>query len=424
MSEIPRTLERVQFAPGAKVFREGEPGSCAYLIEKGRIEISSINHGQKIVVSELGPGEMFGEMALIDNQKRSATATVLEHAEMIALDRAQFESKIQVADPVLHMLLRVVLKRFRWAMRKALSKERLHMTGETTNTGQTMLFDAARNEAIRQIRMEHDLNEALRDGQFALHYQPIVTTSDLKIAGFEALIRWNHPERGFLQPAEFISSAEDSRLIAPIGDWVMYQACADLARIHEAMPAGARRPFMTVNVSSRQIHHLAKSDKLAASIRVTGVQPEDIKLEFTESLLIESPELASQALNDIKKSGVHFAIDDFGTGYSSLSYLQRFPLDVLKIDRSFVASMVDDPDSRQIVKAIMGLSRGLGIEVVAEGIESKEALHMLTEMGCDFVQGFLMSRGVPIEEAIELMRGDKGYLALQTPDGKLLTSVS
>jgi len=313
------------------------------------------------------------------------------------------------------MLLRVVLKRFRWAMRRALSKERMHMTGEMGDSGQTLVFDEARSEAIRQIRMEHELNEALRGDQFELHYQPIIATADMGIAGFEALIRWRHPERGLLQPAEFIASAEDSRLITPIGDWALTQACADLARLHSCQPADARRLFMTVNVSSRQIQHLANSDHLVNSIRDTGVRARDLKLEFTESVLIESPELASRALDDIKQSGVHFAIDDFGTGYSSLSYLQRFPLDVLKIDRSFIANMVDNSDSHQIVKAIMGLSRGLGIEVVAEGIETTTALRALIEMGCDYVQGFLMSRAVPIDEALALIGSDSGFAGLLEP---------
>ena len=406
-----RQLERVQFGRGTKIFREGEPGSFAYLVEKGKVEISAVNHGQKIVISTLGEGELFGEMALIDNLKRSATATAIEDTDVITLDRAQFDNKIGTADPVLHLLLRVVLKRFRWALRKALDNDRMNLTGQFSVSGQTAIFDETRDEAIRQIRLEQDLQIGLSKEQFELHYQPILATCDQRIVGFEALIRWRHPDRGMVSPAEFIPAAEDSNLIIPIGQWVLEQACADLARLQAAQPPNDTPLFMAINVSARQIQDLAKKEPLIKAMRLAGIKPEHVKLEFTEGVLMDSPELANQALAEIKQTGVTFAIDDFGTGYSSLSYLHRFPLDVLKIDRSFISQMVDDHHSRQIVRSIIGLSKGLSMDVVAEGIETRESLEMLTTMGCDFLQGFLASRAVPIEEALAMVASGVNLLA-------------
>ncbi|MEM9056510.1 MAG: EAL domain-containing protein, partial [Pseudomonadota bacterium] len=167
--------------------------------------------------------------------------------------------------------------------------------------------------------------------------------------------------------------------------------------------------FMTINVSSVQIQHLAHKQQLTRAIEAAGVRAGDIKLEFTESALIESPEQAAQALDDLKQAGVNFAIDDFGTGYSSLSYLQRFPLDVLKIDRSFITDLATNAESRQIVKAIMGLTKGLSMEVVAEGIESADTLGLLVDLGCDFVQGFMLSRPVQLDDALVLVKTDRDY---------------
>lgn len=413
-----RNYERNRIARGTRIFREGEQGGFAYLIERGSVEISSMKNGSKIVLDTLKDGEMFGEMALIDYRNRSATATALEDTDVIPFDRAQFEKIIESADPILNMLLRVVLKRFRWALQQVLEKERFMLTGEYNPGGQTQVFDAARNQAILQIKLDRDIRYALQNQEFLIYYQPILETHSHRIAGFEALIRWNHPVKGQIPPSDFVSAAEESDLIVPIGQWILEQACSDLRKLQDTdgdPSPGAPPLFMTVNVSPRQIAHLGNTEVLRKILHDAGIKPGHLKLEFTESMLIHSPELAARALADIQKLGVSLAIDDFGTGYSSLSYLHRFPLDVLKIDRSFINMMTKDNGSRQIVEAIMGLSKGLSLQTVAEGIESLESLAMLKALGCDYIQGYIASKPVPLSAALDLVRNRTDLLASHSP---------
>ncbi|NNF52592.1 MAG: EAL domain-containing protein, partial [Gammaproteobacteria bacterium] len=396
--------KRKTYEAGEIIFREHEEGDFAYFIESGNVELSASNQGKKIVLTSVGPGELLGEMAIIDKFTRTATATALEKTVAIPIDSKAVQKKITSSDPMTHMLLRVVVERFRWALRRVLDSERLYTDGTLTLGAIDTKYEKARDYAINRIKLEQDLKEALDDEQFSLHYQPIVDAKSGVIAGFEALIRWEHPEQGLVSPADFIPAAEDTGLILPIGKWVLEQACRDLPRFQKvfarSLPDMAPL-FMSVNVSPRQIEDLAEAGALVAALKTSGIHPSRIKLEITEELLIHSPELAKHALNNIKNAGVDLAIDDFGTGYSSLSYLHSFPLDVLKIDRAFVNSMTKDKKSMQIVEAIVGLSRALGLKVVAEGIEDAGTLKIIRKLGCDYFQGYFASRPLPVDKMIQ-----------------------
>ena len=395
--------QREFFPKGTKIFREGEPGTYAYLIEKGKVEISAATKGARIEINTLGPGDLFGEMALIDNHSRSATATALEDTRVIPLEKSALESKISKSDPVLHMLLRVVLERFRWALRRVLDRERLLSTGALGGEEQDKLYEEAKEQAVNQLRLEQDLNEAIEKQQFQVHYQPIVDSNTGVVAGYEALTRWLHPKHGYVSPMEFIEAAEDSGLIIPLGLWILEKACEDLKRFQRAVDESGesdRTLFMSVNVSPRQLQQLTSDGTFVRIINETGVDPANLKLELTEALLIQSPEVAAIALARLKETGVQLAIDDFGTGYSSLSYLHRFPFDVLKIDRAFINSMVTEKKSKQIVVAIMGLAHGLGLKVVAEGIEDQNTADMVKEWRCEFMQGYFFAKPKPAPEIL------------------------
>lgn len=386
------------------IFREHEDGDFAYFIESGNVELSAKNQGKKIVLTNVGPGELLGEMAIIDKFTRTATATATEDTVAIPIDSKAVQNKIGSSDPMTHMLLRVVVERFRWALRRVLDSERLYSDGTMTLAQIDTRYEKARDYAINRIRLEQDLKEALNGNQFELHYQPIVDTKSGTIAGFEALIRWQHPERGLIQPVDFIPAAEETGLIVPIGQWVLERACRDLPKFQKVFSRNLpdEEPlFMSVNVSPRQIEDLAEAGALLAALRRTAIHPSRIKLEITEELLIHSPELAQRALGNMKDAGVDLAIDDFGTGYSSLSYLHSFPLDVLKIDRAFVNSMTKDQKSMQIVNAIVGLSRALGLKVVAEGIEDVGTLKHIRKLGCDYFQGYFASRPLPLDKMVK-----------------------
>lgn len=400
-------FHRKTYPPGARIFREGEPGQDAYLIERGRVEISANRQGADFFIASLGPGELFGEMALIDNQVRTATATALEQTEVASISRDQLQKKMEKADPVLALLLRVILKRLRWSLHRVLEHEPgVVGAEEQISTEQDRVLKNARDHAISQIKLVEELELAIKRRDFELYYQPIVSCQDGHTAGFEALIRWRHPERGLLFPMNFINTAEDTGLIVPMGLWALEQACWDLLRLQEAAPPtrSRRSPlFVSVNLSASQLQNADEVSRLIDVLKKVGTDPASVKLEITESLLIENPDLSSRVLSELKELGVTLAIDDFGTGYSSLSYLHRFPLDTLKVDRSFVETMLENYGSLQVVRAVVGLAQELGMDIVAEGVGSAEQLSRLRELGCAYAQGFLVSEPLTIGDALQFL---------------------
>jgi EAL domain-containing protein (putative c-di-GMP-specific phosphodiesterase class I) len=239
-------------------------------------------------------------------------------------------------------------------------------------------------------------------GQLLLHYQPKVSLATQEIQDFEALVRWQHPERGMISPLEFIPLAEETGLIVPIGEWVMREASRQFAEWNRSRPPGHQIP-VSVNVSARQFEPdlVAKVSRILSE---TELDPACLKLEITESVVMGSPETAIPLMHQLKKLGVGLKLDDFGTGYSSFSYLHRLPFDTLKIDRSFVTAMEQDTERYEIVRAIITLAKNLGLGVVAEGVETVEQVAALTHLGCELAQGYVFSPPVPAEAAEKLIK--------------------
>ena len=254
------------------------------------------------------------------------------------------------------------------------------------------LFDAEmRRRMIDRLEMERSLRAAIAAGDLSLDYQPIVSFDNWRVTAAEALVRWEHPERGFVDPAEFIPLAEESGLILPLGRWVLGEACRQLA---EWRAAGRRDLRVTVNLSARQFADPDLIAVVAEALSRAGLPADALWLEITESVLMEEVEPTAETLHALKRLGVHLAVDDFGTGYSSLSYLKRFPVDLLKIDRTFIDGLGTDPEDGAIVLAIVSLAQALRLAVVAEGVEYFHQLEALHRLGCDAVQGFLLGRPV------------------------------
>jgi EAL domain-containing protein (putative c-di-GMP-specific phosphodiesterase class I) len=249
----------------------------------------------------------------------------------------------------------------------------------------------------------HDLRHALERRQFVLYYQPEVELTTRKIVGVEALIRWMHPERGLIPPMDFIPLAEESGLILPIGDWGLSEACGQIQRwCREDIRSNTLR--VCVNLSARQFSRHGLADHVEALLTQFGLSSRQLGLEMTESSLIPNMRIALEVLGSLRRLGVSLHMDDFGTGYSSLNHLHSFPFDVLKIDRSFVGRMTDGDQPLQIVRTIIELARVLGMDVVAEGIETCEQFALLRQLGCRFGQGYLFSRPLPAEDVTELLR--------------------
>jgi diguanylate cyclase (GGDEF)-like protein/PAS domain S-box-containing protein len=266
------------------------------------------------------------------------------------------------------------------------------------------IFDAAmRAEAVTLLQLETDLRRALERNELRVYYQPIVSIETADVTGFEALVRWQHPMKGLVPPAQFISVAEETGLIVPLGSWVLNQACANAA---EWRGQGSRDISMSVNISSRQFSQSDLVRDVQRALKTHGLQGQDLNLEITESVLIQHAETALTTIRRLQDLGVAISIDDFGTGYSSLSYLHRFPIDKLKIDSSFVRNFSRDRKTVEITRTIVQLADNLGIDVIAEGIENEEQRAQLAAMHCRFGQGYLFSRAVPADDAgVILARG-------------------
>lgn len=265
--------------------------------------------------------------------------------------------------------------------------------------------------ALKQLVLESNLRGALEREEFVVHYQPQVTIPDFHLVGMEALVRWHHPSLGMLPPSEFVPLAEDSGLIIALGDWVMRKACAQNMEWQDKGLAPMR---LSVNFSARQFQQPSFIATVAEILKETNLDPRWLELELTESSIMKEPEQAIEKLHELKLMGISVAIDDFGTGYSSLNYLKRFPIDTLKIDKTFVSDVCKDPHDTAIVRAIITLGHALDLTVIAEGVETQEQLQYLSSLGCDVVQGFLFSKSLPATAFEELLVEQRRAAALST----------
>jgi len=254
------------------------------------------------------------------------------------------------------------------------------------------VFDSSMHERVMAaLRLENELRRALERGEFRVHYQPIVELGSGRTTGVEALVRWEHRERGLVPPSEFIPLAEETGLVVPLGRWVLEEACRALSALPE-------RIVLSVNLSGRQLLQPEFTSQLREMLQRCRIEPSRLRLELTESMLIGNGAAAIAALTNLRETGVRLCIDDFGTGYSSLSYLHELPIDALKIDRSFIGAMGEDERKIKIVQSILLLGKGLGIDVVAEGVETAKQAELLRKLGCERAQGYFFARPVPLEQ--------------------------
>jgi diguanylate cyclase (GGDEF)-like protein len=261
------------------------------------------------------------------------------------------------------------------------------------------LYAPAMNaRAAERLALENRLRKAVSQNELVLHFQPLVSTQSGNVIGVEALIRWNHPEQGLLSPFHFISVAEVSGLIVPIGEWVIRTACKQIKVWQKKFN---RDLIMAVNLSARQFQQADLIEQIREAVQETGIEPESLELEITESNAMQNAENTIYTLRELKVLGVRISMDDFGTGYSSLNYLKRFPIDTLKLDQTFIRDVNKDPSDAAIVSSVIAMAHNLNLKVVAEGVERKEQLDFLTRQGCDIVQGYYFSKPLP-PESLEL----------------------
>ena len=378
------------YKAGSTLFREGEHGDRAYLIESGILEISTCSEKERFVLQMLGPGEIVGEMAIIDDAPRSATVVVIADAMLRVIDREQLKQRLQQADPILHMLMRLIMARYRCSVDalKKVPKQQWVSGGETIDP-------SAR--ALDKFRMEADLRGALEKRQLVVFYQPIVSLDSGLVSGFEALVRWQQDPLAFIPPEAFIPLAEETNLIAAVDAFVFKQAVEDIQLINRCIGSGDY--FVSINVSAR---HFADTNYLDVARDITrraGLDSNLVEMEVTETQILDQ-ENAGVWIKEARGSGFGVALDDFGTGYSSLSQLLSLDVDAIKIDRSFVGRLGKADRSDAMVQGIIALAKSMNLAVIAEGIETEQQESMLASLDCQFGQGFRLGRPMSVEHIL------------------------
>lgn len=403
-------IRRYVFPEGTVLFSKGETRQCAYLVDQGEVHIVGNDEGgADKLLCVIGEGEIFGEMALVDNTPRTATAIAATECAIFVIPRDSLHDRIKGLDPIVSLLISLLIERYRVtrihlpeSVKQDKGGDFIQKVSKYEKMPEDVLrlrnTDRQRELALREMKLEQELRAGLEHKQFVPYLQPILNLSDRRVAGFEVLIRWQHPERGLVFPDEFIPVAERTGVVQNLDRMMLEKACAILPTLQEK--AGDQKIFISVNLSGINFETVDVVNSVRRTIMESGVDSAQIKLEITESALIGDPDRAEKVLRGLKALGVSIALDDFGTGYSSLGYLHKFTIDDLKIDRSFVMQLHDGRRSLDIVRAIIALAKNFKLNVVAEGIEAEEDIIALTSLDCDMGQGYLFSKPVPLDGAL------------------------
>lgn len=374
------------------IFKQGEFGDTAYVIDQGRVEIFIHDSaGEEIVLTVLGHGEIFGEMAVIDNQIRSASARTLDDCQLIPIQKDQIFDILSKSDSLIQLLMRVMLKRTR-NLNDSLAgiSTAKEVVEPKTNPKMEQVFD--------KIKLENQLLEAHHNNEFEIHHQPMVDLQTSKIVGSEALIRWNNPSLGMISPGHFIDILENSSMIIPVGYWIFEECFRHYKVIAEKT---SMKDFsISINVSGRQFVHYTFLNTLKELVIKHQINPKFFKLELTERILVEGLAVID-ILRQCHEMGFLISLDDFGTGFSSMQYLSQMPVDNLKIDRSFVMNVINDKKTESIVHSIIFLGKKLGMSIIAEGLECEAEIKKMHSLGAEFGQGYYFGRSMKLAELIE-----------------------
>ncbi|MGP1384946.1 MAG: EAL domain-containing protein [Thainema sp.] len=407
------SLQRIHLLSGDTLFQEGEQGDFAYILEEGEIDIIANIHGKKHTLNRLETGVLFGELALIDGRPRSATAIARTDCLLTVITPEQVERRLLSADPVLQMLLLSVTRYFRSEATRRMTQGSLTADAVIPNVADPVVetIEARLLAAVDLIRLECELRSAIEQQQFQLHYQPIVQLATGQVSGFEALIRWQSPTRGFVRPDRFMPLAEVTSLILPLGEWVIAEGCRVLQDLQRCVSYPL---FISFNIASQQIQDPNFIPFLRKVVDRYQLQPKQIKLEILERSLVDSDE-AIAWIEECQADGFAIALDDFGTGYSSLEYLKLYQFNTLKIDKTFVQDLCDNTRSQGLCQVIIQLAHTLNMTVVAEGVETEAQQQWLTQLNCTYGQGYLFSKALPHELLKPYLQQMEQPLSLQRP---------
>lgn len=377
------------------IFREGESGDCAYLIESGQVLVFLVKDGVEAPLKTLGPGEIFGEMSMIDNSLRSASCRAVTEVSLVTVTQAQLTDRLQSPDPIVRLMMRAFMDRLR----------------EQNNSGrgviallrpaaETAADEVEKKKALERLSLENKITAGLEADQFIPYYQPIHDLRSGGIVGCEALIRWHTTDGKVVSPAVFIDVLEESSMILNVGKRIIEKCLYDLKRLNEDLLL-PNNFFVSINISGRQFADPGFVDHLESARAHYGVLASQVKLEVTERIMTEGT-AAISTLQKCSDLGYKIAIDDFGTGFSSLQYLASMPLNDLKVDRSFVVQMTTHEKPLSIVKTLIFLANLLNLGLIAEGVETTEQRNLLRMLGVQMGQGYLFAKPMPYADFVAL----------------------
>lgn len=390
---------------GEIILKQRDEGDAAYLIESGTVEI--LIEKDKGLIQSLGTrgeGTIIGEMSLVDKKPRTATIKAIEDCVLLEISREDFNRRLESADPIIQMVIKVIITRYRDTMTRA------HILGRKDDIALPDQFEkelVKKANAVENIKITHELKEAIKNNHLEIYYQPIINLKTQKMVGFEALSRWKHPEKGYVSPDIFIPIAEESGLIIDVSRQIVKKSCEALVELDKLRQTDTPF-FVSVNFSAKDFVTPDFKSYIVNVLDRNNLSHDQLHIEITERLLMDQPSRARETLQECKKEGIPISIDDFGTGYSSLSYLHYFPIDILKIDRSFIENMQQDETAYELAKSIISLGHNMKMSIIAEGIEEEEQATMLTKMGVDKAQGYYYAKPMPQSDLAD-------YISQNTP---------
>ena len=375
---------RRELFAGEVLYRQGDPSDCAWLVESGAIELTSMQ-GRRTVGHMLGPGELIGELGMLDGAPRSATAIARGPTVLLSIEHDQFRDRLDNGDPIVRTLVDSLLRRTRAIIAS--------LPTDTLLPAEDMAIDDPEERiGIDKIRLEAQLRDAIDTGALDVRYQPIYDIPAGRVASYEALVRWELPERGPVSPAEFIKLAEETSLIVPVGEYVLDRVIEVLTGLRDA--GTDPLPSIAVNLSARQLVEPGMARQIVARVQRAALPAGTLKLEVTESRMLDYAPVAT-VMQHCREHGVPFALDDFGTGYSNLTHLYKLEFEFIKVDQAFARHMFESPRAMAIVEAIVAMAHGIGADVICEGVETHEQLQRLRELGVRYAQGYLIGQAQP-----------------------------
>lgn len=392
------SVVEINLKKGDILYRQGDANDSAYIVESGEILLFDEVDGHRVDRERRLAGSILGETSILTGNPRAVTVEAVVDTRLYRISAEDILQQYEELDPILRSCVETTID-FVSRINTPIPEK-----SEVVPVAPSTLRNAG--DLIDQFKFELDIGKGLESGQFFMNYQPIVYLKDGKIGGFEALMRWDHPVHGLVSPERFIAVAESMGSVGKLTEFALWEAAGALSELSDL----AETPlFASVNVSGQDVDRAGFADFLEHVLDINLLDPRQIKLEVTETALVPDSKQAVRNLEHMRRLGCGVSIDDFGTGYSNLGYLKALPLTALKIDRAFAGDAVENPVSRSIVRLLVGLGRELGVDVIAEGLETQADVDLLRSIGCQFAQGFFFHRPLSLDELKALLStGSKG----------------